>query len=90
MRPDTAFTVQNMPSENQDLYVPFCYETDTTLTLENTQSENQDLYVPFCNQTTHCLYFAGHALRKSRFISGQAPTIGRCPSLVSRKKPLSH
>ena len=74
MRPDTAFTLRNMLSENQDLYVPFCYETDTIFTFENMQSENQDLYVPFCNQARHCLYFAGHALRKSRFISG--PILG--------------
>ena len=27
MRPKTAFTLQNMPSQNQDPYVPFSYET---------------------------------------------------------------
>ena len=26
---DLVFTLQNMRSENQDLYVPFCYETKT-------------------------------------------------------------
>ena len=27
MRPETEFTLHSMSSENQDLYVPFCYET---------------------------------------------------------------
>ena len=48
LRLDTLITLQNMPSENQDLYVPFCYKTDT---LQNMPSEKQDLYLLFCYET---------------------------------------
>ena len=27
----TAFALENMPSDNQDLYVPFCYDTRNCL-----------------------------------------------------------
>ena len=61
MGPSIVFTLQNMPSENKDLYVPFCYETNNAFTLQNMSSEIQDLNVPFCYQTGHCLYFAEYA-----------------------------
>ena len=69
MGPSIVFTLQNMPSQNQDLYVPFCYETNNAFTMQNMSSENQDLNVPFCYQTGHCLYFAEYAPGKPRFIS---------------------
>ena len=94
MGPDTAFTLQNMPSkksrsiyiytlllwnqtistlqkipsENYDLYVPFCYEKNTAFTLQNMPFENQDLYLPLCYETKDCLYFTEYALSKSRSI----------------------
>ena len=57
MGPSIVFTLQDMPSENQDLYAPFCYETNNVFTLQNMPSENQDLYVHFYYQTGHCLSF---------------------------------
>ena len=48
MRPETVFTLQNMSSKNQDLYLVFCYEMDNAFTLQNMPSEHQDLYAPFC------------------------------------------
>ena len=69
MYPTVLFTLQNMATENQGLYVPFSYESNTTFTLQNMPSENQDLYVTFCYETRHCLYFAQYSLWKSRSIS---------------------
>ena len=33
MRPDTEFTLQNMPSETEDVDPSFCYETNTAFTM---------------------------------------------------------
>ena len=62
MRPDTTFALENMPSKNQGLYVPFCYEIGTTFTLQNMLFQNQDLSVPLSNETEHCFYFPEHTL----------------------------
>ena len=49
--PKFKFHLQNLPSDNQDLDKPFCYETDTAFKLQNMPSEKKDLYVPFCYET---------------------------------------
>ena len=53
MRLGTAFTLQNIPSESQDVHASFCYEINTTSTLKIMPSENQNLYLPFCYETRH-------------------------------------
>ena len=58
---DTTFALDNTTSENQDIYVQFCYQTDTARTLQNIPFENQGFYVPFCYDTGHYLYLPEYA-----------------------------
>ena len=53
---DTAFALDNTTSENQDIYVHFCYQTDTACTLQNIPFENQGFY-----DTRHYLYLPEYA-----------------------------
>ena len=48
MRPKTELTLQNMPSENEDLFVPFGCHKKTAHTLQNMSFENRDLHTLFC------------------------------------------
>ena len=62
MRPNNAFTLQNMPCKKQDVDATFRYETNTIFTLQIMLPENQELYLPFCEETGQGIYFAEYAL----------------------------
>ena len=59
---DLVFTLQNMRSENQDIYVPFYYETKTAFALLHMPSDNQDISVHFFYEIGHHLYIEEYTL----------------------------